>query len=564
MRAVADLRYTRNQNETTSFLSPNSVTYKDYGEGMSDVTTEDEILRGRYTYSQVKQEALEGNLLVTWSRNIGKHFATASAGVSMSDSRSVVYGFTAQGFGGNDASEPAYAEGYEEGGVPNNSEGHTRLASFFASANYAFDSRYLFDFSYRLDGSSQFGSAENVAPFYSIGLGWNVHNEAFIRKLNFVNVLKLRATYGELGSISFSPYQAKDIYAATKNDRYDGNIGVVLQGLGNENLRWQTTKSYDFGLTLGLFDRFDFSLSFYKKETHDMVLPVTTPPSVGFDSFTENLGRMRNTGYELSLRAFAIKKKTFNVSVFLNASHNKNKILSISSALESYNKSIDNSEGKTENEYKQASHKFLTKYEEGQSTTAIYAVRSLGIDPMTGEELFLTKEGKPTWIWNALDKIVVGDTEPKIRGTFGVNVGWKGLYMNATFAYQYGGEAYNQTVVDKVENSNKYQNVDKRVLTETWQKPGDVVKYKANVTSRLVQYFTYASSRFVQDLNYLQFSSFSLQYEMPKNWISCLRMESLRFSFNMSDLFYWSTVKRERGTSYPFARSFTVGLRANF
>ena len=403
-----------------------------------------------------------------------------------------------------------------------------------------------------------------MAPFYSIGLGWNVHNEAFIRKLNFVNVLKLRATYGELGSISFSPYQAKDIYAATKNDRYDGNIGVVLQGLGNENLRWQTTKSYDFGLTLGLFDRFDFSLSFYKKETHDMVLPVTTPPSVGFDSFTENLGRMRNTGYELSLRAFAIKKKTFNVSVFLNASHNKNKILSISSALESYNKSIDNSEGKTENEYKQASHKFLTKYEEGQSTTAIYAVRSLGIDPMTGEELFLTKEGKPTWIWNALDKIVVGDTEPKIRGTFGVNVGWKGLYMNATFAYQYGGEAYNQTVVDKVENSNKYQNVDKRVLTKNWQKPGDVVKYKANVTSRLVQYFTYASSRFVQDLNYLQFSSFSLQYEMPKNWISCLRMESLRFSFNMSDLFYWSTVKRERGTSYPFARSFTVGLRANF
>lgn len=94
--------------------------------------------------------------------------------------------------------------------------------------------------------------------------------------------------------------------------------------------------------------------------------------------------------------------------------------------------------------------------------------------------------------------------------------------MNATFAYQYGGEAYNQTVVDKVENSNKYQNVDKRVLTETWQKPGDIVKYKANVTSRLVQYFTYASSRFVQDLNYLQFSSFSYQYEMPKSLISCL------------------------------------------
>lgn len=564
LRFNGRVSYTRNQDKATSFLSPNSITYKDYGSSMSAVTTEDEILRGRYTFSQTTQDFLEGNLMLTWSQNIGKHFATASAGASMSDSKSVVYGFTAQGFGNNDSSEPAYAEGYEKGGAPNNSEGHSRLASFFASANYAYDNRYLFDFSYRLDGSSQFGSEKNAAPFYSVGIGWNIHNETFVKKIRFINMFKLRATYGELGSISFAPYQAKDIYDFTKDDRYDGNIGAVLKGLGNENLHWQTTKSYDLGLTLGLFDRFDFSLSLYKKETHDMVLPVTTPPSVGFDSFTENLGKMRNTGYEMSLCAFVLKKKNLTVSVFANASHNKNKILSISSALESYNQSIDSSEGKTDSEYKQASHKFLTKYEENQSQTAIYAVRSLGIDPMSGEELFLTRDGKPTWTWSARDKVVVGDTEPKMRGTFGASAGWNGLYVNATFSYQFGGQAYNQTIVDKVENSNKYQNVDKRVLTETWQKPGDVVRYKANVTSRYVQYYTYASSRFVQDLNYLQFSALSLQYEMPKKWISCMRMESLRWSFNMSDLFYLSSVKRERGTSYPFARSFTIGLRANF
>ena len=183
---------------------------------------------------------------------------------------------------------------------------------------------------------------------------------------------------------------------------------------------------------------------------------------------------------------------------------------------------------------------------------------------MTGEEIFLTKAGKPTKTWNADDKVVVGDTEPDVRGTFGTNVGWKGLYLNLTFSFQYGGQAYNQTLVDKVENSNKYQNVDKRVLTETWQKPGDVSRYKANITSRLVQYYTYASSRFVQDYDLLQLSSLSLQYELPKKWISPLRVESVRLSFNTSDLGYWSTVKRERGTSYPYSRSFTFGLRVNF
>jgi hypothetical protein len=136
--------------------------------------------------------------------------------------------------------------------------------------------------------------------------------------------------------------------------------------------------------------------------------------------------------------------------------------------------------------------------------------------------------------------------------------------MNATFLYQAGGQVYNSTLVDKVENSNKYKNVDKRVLTETWQKPGDVVRYKANVTRRYAQVYTYASSRFVQDYNYVQLSSLSFQYEMPKKLIAPLKMESLRWSFNMSDVFYWSSVKRERGTSYPYCHTFSLGLRANF
>lgn len=309
---------------------------------------------------------------------------------------------------------------------------------------------------------------------------------------------------------------------------------------------------------------FDFSANFYRRMTDDMVLPVTTPPSLGFSSITENLGRMENSGWEMNLRVFAIRRQDLNVSFFATASHNRNRIKAISTALESFNKKSDSSDGMTEDQYKQASHTFLTRYEEGHSTTAIYAVRSLGIDPMTGDELFLTKDGKPTKTWNAADKVVVGDTEPDVRGTFGTNVGLKGLYFNMTFSYQFGGQAYNQTLVDKVENSNKYKNVDIRVLTQTWQKPGDEARYKANVTSRLTQEYTYASSRFVQNYDFLQLAALSLQYELPKAWTAPLRVESVRLSFNTSDLAYWSTVRRERGTSYPYSHTYTFGLRVNF
>jgi len=564
LRLSGMLSYISTNNKAISFLSPNSSTYADYSGEVGGSTADEELLKGKYTYTQTFQKALESNIILTWSQNIGKHFATASVGGSMSDSKSSVYGFTAEGFGADDPAEPAYAAGYEVGGEPANYEGHTRLASFFASSNYAYDNRYLFDFSYRLDGSSQFGTNKKTAPFYSFGLGWNAHNESFIKQIGFVNMLKLRATYGEVGSANFTSYQARDMYANTTSDRYDGNIGVILEALGNSNLKWQTTNMAEVGTTIGLFNKIDLSMSLYNKLTSDMVLPITTPPSMGFSSYVANLGKMKNTGYEFLIRGFLIKKAGFNVSLFGSVTHNKNKILSISSALEAFNKKVDSSTGYTDDEYKKLSHKLLTKYEEGQSTTAIYAVRSLGIDPMTGNELFLTKDGKPTFTWSADDKVVVGDTEAKLKGTFGTNVGWKGLFLNATFSYSWGGQIYNSTLVDKVENSNKYQNVDKRVLTDTWQNPGDVVQYKANITTRYTQTYTYASSRFVQDYNYVQLSSLSLQYEMPRSFIRLLHLESLRWSLNTSDLLYFSTVDRERGTSYPYAHSFSIGLRANF
>ncbi len=205
---------------------------------------------------------------------------------------------------------------------------------------------------------------------------------------------------------------------------------------------------------------------------------------------------------------------------------------------------------------------------------AIWAVRSLGIDPATGEEIFLTKEGKRTNVWNAADQVVCGDELPDCQGTFGTNVSWKGLSLNLVFRYQFGGQMYNQTLVDLVENADLNYNVDRRVYAGRWRHEGDVKPYKAlrytymnddgTVGSTARQIKTQATSRFVQDRNELTLSSVNLSYDMFRHNIQKIGMETLRFSFYMNDVYTWSSIRIERGTSYPFARSFNFSLSATF
>lgn len=202
------------------------------------------------------------------------------------------------------------------------------------------------------------------------------------------------------------------------------------------------------------------------------------------------------------------------------------------------------------------------RYQEGQSMSAIWAVRSLGIDPGTGNELFLTKKGDLTYTWNADDQVVCGDELPKFTGTFGFNLDWKGFIINTSFYFRLGGQMYNQTLVDKVEDSDLQYNVDRRVYTGRWTTPGQKAEYK-KLTDPV--YFTRPTSRFVQDLSELQMTSLNVGYDFRNcKFMKSGIVERLKLSFYMNDVFRASTVKIERGTDYPFARSFSFQLQATF
>lgn len=210
----------------------------------------------------------------------------------------------------------------------------------------------------------------------------------------------------------------------------------------------------------------------------------------------------------------------------------------------------------------------LVCYQDGGSPTDIWAVRSAGIDPMTGEEIYIKKDGTYSFDYDINDEVVIGNSEPKLEGVIGTSVYWKGFSLSANFRYRLKADNYNSELYNRIENMALNDmishNQDKRALYDRWQEPGDIAQYKRitdvafgdSGDGRM-------TSRYLQKENTLSGESISLSYQFGgQNWLKKMHLQNMTIRANMNDLFYLSTVKKERGTSYPFARtvSFTVNM----
>ena len=193
--------------------------------------------------------------------------------------------------------------------------------------------------------------------------------------------------------------------------------------------------------------------------------------------------------------------------------------------------------------------------------SAIWAVPSRGIDPATGKDVFVKKNGRTTFEWNSDDLAVCGDTEAKLYGNFGFNFSYWGFIVNVGMMYELGGQIYNQTLVDKVENADLTMNVDRRIFSDRWVQPGDISRFK-NIADNTT---TQATERFVEDNNIWTLSTVNVSYDFDRfAVIKKVGFDRLRLSFDMADVARASSVTIERGTSYPFARAFSFSLQAMF
>lgn len=518
---------------------------------MSKYLTTDQLKRGSYSESNTKSSSYDGSLDISYGKTFGKHTVNAIGGMQISENNSNLSMFQAIGYSSDLFSNPNFANGYPEGGRPSSSISKSRTASYYANFNYGYQLRYLLDFNLRTDGSSVYGVNNPFSTTWSLGLGWNIHNEEFFNKNGVLNYLKLRYSVGNPGNANLSAKMANSIY--TYYTQYPNMFGLaaLISSWGNSGLKWQRTNEHNVGVDIEMFhNRLRLSTDFFIKKTDPLLLSIDFPPSTGISQVPMNIGAMKNIGTTFTGSYIIIRKPDMNWTVNANLRHIRTTYYNIGDLLEKYNE-----KGRT--------NQTLTRYYDGASNTALYAVRSAGIDPMTGNEIFIRKDGSYTFKWDSADEVICGDSTPDVEGAFGTSFYWKGFSVNAIFSYRYGGQAFLSTLFNKVENISDVQvkyNQDKRALYDRWQKPGDIAKFKRiDDTST-----TNMSSRFIADDNTLELSTVSVGYETTAGkWLQSIGASSFNVRIYGNNLFRLSTIKEERGIDYPFSRriSASVGIR---
>ena len=532
------------QNESTVFHSPEETMFAET----------DRLERGTYAKNSSRDTSYDGTLDLTYGRTFGNHMLNLIGGMQFTESNSDAEAFSALGYMSDQYSNPNFSMGYPNGGKPSSTVVKSRTASYYFNLNYGYDMRYLVDLNLRTDGASVFGINNPFSTTWSFGLGWNVHNEKFLADSDVISYMKLRYSLGNPGNSNLDAKRANTVYNYYTAFQNPFGLAALVSQWGNKDLEWQRTLDQNIGIDLAFMDdRLRFTFDYFTKTTDPLLLSISLPPSTGTTTSPMNIGTMHNEGFTWQATYFVLRGNDYNWSLTANMNHVKTSYDDMGNYLEYLNE-----QGRDEEAYT------LRRYYDGASPTALWAVRSAGIDPMTGNEVFIKKDGSYTFEWDTADEVVCGDTTPDVEGTFGTSAYWKGFSMNLIFSYRYGGQAFRQTLFDKVENiseSDLMYNQDKRAYYDRWQKPGDHAKFK-RIDDLSESHMT---SRFIEDENTLKLTTLSFGYEnQTAPWLKTIGASSFNVRLSMNDLFYLSTIKEERGLDYPFQRSVMMSLGLSF
>ena len=542
------------------FFPANHLKFRSY-------SGEDLFRKGSYQMNEGEEKRMSGDVNMQFSQQFGdKHYVFANAGFTLSEAYYEELIYKAEGFPHDRMNDMMFARQYVKDTKPTGRESTIRDIAVLFAGNYAYDDRFLVDGSFRTSASSQYGKNNRWGQFWSVGVGWNIHNEVWLKDSK-IQQLKLRGSVGYTGAQSSEAYASLATYEYDLERVYMGFLGSKLKAMRNEDLKWKEKFDYNVGLDFNIGRLFSMKFDYYIGKTKNNLLDFDIPTYTGFKTVKENVGDVENKGFDLrlSITPWNMPRERAYFTITTAISRNKNKITGVSAAMQNYNDKQDEVASSV------FYNKPVLKYYDGVSLDAIWAVRSLGIDPTNGQEIYLDKKGNRTYTYRVSDQVVCGDKLPDFQGTAGFMFSYKGIELNATFRFQYGAQMYNQTLVDKVENASLKGNVDKRVYDGRWRNPGDLKPYKTLGNQWVAEEGEYkdektqATSRFVQDRNELSLSSLRVGYDFWKhNFIKKVAMERLRVEFYMNDVFMLSSIKTERGTAYPFARSFNFAIQATF
>ncbi len=547
LRITEQLSYSRGMAGTDRFLPADHTSFE----------LEDDLTRkGSYYKSTGNMSSWSSNMGLNYNLVLKKHLFSLFGNWTVSEDRNNYVNLSAVGYPDSHMDDFIFGNKMETNMSNIGNENISRSIGLIGQLSYSYDNRYSVDFNMSGEASSRYAKHELI-PFWSVGGRWNAHNEKWLQ--GYLSNLVFRASYGITGEQNFSPSDAIEYYSFSETMRPYGSfpvLGALLSGLNNADLGWAKTHNTSLSVDFGFWkNRVNVTFNYYDNITKELLTNYDLAPSTGYPTMVMNAGELQNRGFDATLNVIAVQnlRKQFFWTISANANHNKNKIRKLSDYLKKVNE-----------EQMKSAEAPLPQYREGESTTTLYVVRSLGVDPVTGKEVYLKHDGTKTFVWNANDKVPVGDTNPTISGTVSTSINWKDLSCSLGFTYKYGGIVYNQTLVDKIENQNVAYNLDNRAGEGRWEKPGDVTSY---VGFSPTGANTPASTRFIMEDNEIRFATLNVGYRFSGDDFKALRyakIDVLALNFTTNDIARISPIKMERGLDYPFARSYTLSMSIMF
>ncbi len=387
------------------------------------------------------------------------------------------------------------------------------LFSAFTRINYQYLRKYMAGVTYRIDGSSRFNRDNRYLGTPSLSLGWRLSEEGFIKNnAKWIDELKLRGSVGWSSKDGNSGYYgAQATYTLITSTNYAGTPYLTMSQPGNTNLDWEKTVTYDVGLDATIIDRrVDISLDYYYKRTTDMLFPSDVPAYTGYTKQDQNIGDMANQGVEVKLTSFNIQNRDFQWLTTLTLSKNSNKILKL------------NFEG---NQLDQLNTSFKY-YEVGYPAAQFYLHKWAGVDPLTGNPLWVYKDGTVSQVAPASDnttananKFIMGVANPDFYGGLNNSFLYKGFEVNFLFTFSSGGRMFNNTKAQLMTYSTKdANNLDVDIL-KFWQIYGHNTGVPKLTNASITGNYDYTASstttRFLEDNSFIRLKNFELAYSIP-------------------------------------------------
>ena len=440
----------------------------------------------------------------------------------------------------------------------------TSIEGYFARANYNYDDRYLISGSYRYDGSSRF-KYDKWGHFWSVGAAWNISNEAFMEDADWVNNLKLRATYGVAGNQISSSYPYTNLWAIGEAD---GQIGLSLSSTGNRELSWERNKQVDIGVDFRLWDRVYGTVDYYNRRTHDLIWNRPTPSSTGLSSRLENVGILGNRGFEIDLGVDLVKTQSVYWSVGVNASFARNRLIDFPEELGNPALGGDYIAGA-----------FLRG--KGKSYYNLYLFKYAGVDPETGDELFWKNttdaEGnvigqETTNRFAEADQYEIGDALPDVTGGLRTTFRWKGFDLTVAAAYQIGGRQWDGNSANLYDAGRPGFTVSDDLVRNTWTPANTTAAFPKLMFGGTWNFTASNVDALYRKASYFSLKTLNVGYTLPSRWTRKMGLESLRVFFSADNLYFTTAhdgfdprtgYTGQNGFGFPQAKTFTFGLTLN-